>query len=151
MYSIAKSKRQRSTSNDLAVTRPFGYINEDDPFEDDAKLALRPWWELVPDPDRQLTQEMVSEALWHAVMTAATGIRWKYIKAVPHIAGADRQQQAAGAMIMKMQLLSRLVMTWRTMNVVQPNPANFAWLSETIEGMQGSFQKRYGAPYRVSD
>lgn len=151
MYQRAKVKRQLAVSTDLAVTKPFGYVNEEDPFEDDAKYELQPWWELVPDSDRLLTHEMMSEALWHAVMRSAEQIRYKYIKSVPAVSDASRQREAARSMIMKMQLLSRLASNWRNMNLLQPNAVNFNWLTQTIEGMQQSFQKRYGAAWPVPD
>lgn len=151
MYPTSKSKSsaRQSLVDEALVSKPMGYINPDDPFEDDDRLALQPWWEVVPDPGRMITHEMISEALWHAVMVSATRIRYKYIKAAPLISSAERQREFARAMIIKMQLLDQLAGNWHKMGLLYASGTNFTWLKDTMEGMQGSYQKRYGVPYPV--
>lgn len=133
------------------VQRPpgtFGYVNDEDPFEDDQQLEASPWWELNTEPGQIITLEMTSEALWHALMISAEGIRYKYVRHVPHIKDVKRQREAAHSMIVKLQLLDQFAGNLLRMGLVQANGANFTWLRDNIDGMQMSFQKRYGG-FRV--
>lgn len=140
----ATKKRTRPDEDGAVASKPFGYVNEENPFEDDDDLVFAPWWELTPEPGRQLTHQMTSDALWHSILTAAEGIRYKYIRHVPHMRDGQRQRQSAAALIMKLQLLDQLASTWHRMNLVDSNPAAFTWLRTNLDGMQESFQKRYG-------
>ena len=143
----ASKLNAQKTAGAVVVQHPpgsFGYINEDDPFGEDA-VADCAWWELITDHDRVVTQEMLSEALWHALMRSAEQIRYKYIKHVPHCRDREQQQEQAKSMIDKLQLLEQLSRNWKTMNLLLPNAANTTWIYQTIEGMQASYQKRYDA------
>jgi hypothetical protein len=124
------------TRLDTADDKSQGYGSEDEVLS---------WWQMPSDRDRLLTHEMVSEALWFAVVMSAKQLRYKYFRHVPKTSDGDRRREQARSLIQKVQLLEVMVRNWRSAGILEPNQHAGSWLSLALEEMQENFQKKYDA------